>query len=316
MRRALVIAVIASAPAGVVQGVLYDTHEKTASSPTIAVEDGDVYLAWARLDRMMKFTRFELSASRGGEAYAQASQALTSRTNDPFAMVIGDGGIFLAFVDYRTAKVQLLRYEAQGKTKFKRTDTRSTQIKPRGGVSLAYDDGRLFLGYTDADDDFVRVASYKVSRSGKLSRENERKLTECETVVGSSIALRDGHLFVAWIDSDEKYMLTAYAVDKSSKGPSYRHLKNTRTEIRVNTDPMDKPGLAAAGGEVYLAYVDRNDKTAHIRFYTLDADGSLRSGGETRVNERPAQPITIVASEDKVYVALADANKDLMIAEE
>jgi hypothetical protein len=93
-------------------------------------------------------------------------------------------------------------------------------------------------------------------------------------------------------------------------------LKNTRTEIRVNTDPMDKPGLAAAGGEVYLAYVGRNDKTVHVRFYTLEADGLLRSAGETRVNERPAQPVYVAASEDKVYVALADANKDLMIAEQ
>ncbi len=316
MRRALVIAAIASALAGVVQSAIYETHEKTASSPAIAVEDGDVYLAWARLDPMIKFSRFELSASRGGEAYAQASQALTSRTNDPFAMVIGDGGIFLGFVDYRTKKVQLLRYEARGKTKFKRSDTRSTQIKTKGGVSLAFDDGRLFLGYTDADDELVRVVSYKVSRGGKISRENERKLTECETVEGSSIALQDGRLLVAWIDSDDKFMLTTYAVDKSSKGPSYRHLKNTRTEIRVNTDPMDKPALAAEGSEVYLAYVDRNDKTAHVRFYTLDADGSLRSGGSTRVNERPAQPVTVAAWEGKVYVALADANKDLMIAEQ
>ncbi|MEE9457816.1 MAG: hypothetical protein V3W11_11795 [bacterium] len=316
MLRALVIAAIASALAGVVQGVVYDTHEKTALSPAIAVEDGDVYLAWARLDPMMKFARFELSTSRGGEAYAQASQALTSRTNDPFAMVVGDGAIFLGFVDYRTAKVQLLRYAPKGKTKFKRSYTRSTQIKPKGGVSLAFDDGRLFLGYTDADDEFVRIVSYKVSRSGKISRENERKLAECETVVGSSIALHDGHLLVAWINSDEKYMLTTYAVDKSSKGPSYRHLKNTRTEIRVNTNPMDKPGLAAAGDEVYLAYVDRNDKTAHVKFYTLEADGLLRSAGETRVNERPAQPVCIAASTDKVYVALTDANKDLMIAEQ
>lgn len=316
MRRALVIAAITSGLAGVVGAVVYDTHEKTALPPTVAVEDGEVYLAWARLDRMMKFTRFELSSSRGDEAYAQASQALTSRTNDPFAMVVGDGGIFLAFVDYRTAKVQLLRYEPKGKTKFKRTDTRSTQVKPRGGVSLAYDDDRLFLGYTDGEDEFVRVVSYKVSASGKLSRENERKLTECETVLGSSIAIDNGQLLVAWIDSDKKYMLTTYAMDKSSKGPGYRHLKNTRTEIRVNTEPMDKPGLAAAGGEAYLAYVDRNDKTAHVKFYTLDADGSLRSGGETRVNERPAQPVNVAASEDKVYVALADVNKDLMVAEQ
>ena len=316
MRRALVIAILTSAWAGVVGAVVYDTHEKTALSPTIAVEDGDVYVAWARLGRMMKFSRFELSTSRGNEAYAQASQALTSRTNDPFAMVTGDDGIFLAFVDYRTAKVQLLRYEARGTTQFKRSDTRSTQIKPAGGVSLAFDDGRLFLGYTDADAEFVRIVSYKVSASGKLSRENERKLTECETVLGSSIAIDNGQLLVAWIDSDKKYMLTTYAVDKSSKGPSYGHLKNTRTEIRVNTDPMDKPGLAAAGGEVYLAYVDRNDKTAHVKFYTLEADGSLRSGGETRVNERPAQPVNVAASADKVYIALADANKDLMVAEQ
>jgi hypothetical protein len=314
VRRALVIAMLTSALAGVAGAVVYDTHEKTALSPTIAVEDGDVYVAWARLGRMMKFSRFELSASRGNEAYAQASQAMTSRTNDPFAMVTGDDGIFLAWVDYRTGKVELARYEAKGTSKFRRTDSRSTTVKPRGGVSLAYDDGRLLLGYTDNEEEFVRVVSYKVSGSGKLSRENERKLTECETVLGSSITLHDDRLLVAWIDSDKKYMLTTYAADKSSKGPSYRHLKNTRTEIRVNIEPMDKPGLAAAGGEVYLAYVDRNDKTAHVKFYMLEADGSLRSAGETRVNERPAQPVNVAASADKVYVALADVNKDLMVA--
>jgi hypothetical protein len=307
---------VASALAGVAGAAVYDTYEKTALSPTIAVEGDEVYVAWARLGRMMKFARFELSGNRGNEAYAQASQALTSRTNDPFAMVTGDGGIFLAWVDYRNGKVELARYETQGKSKFKRTDTRSTTVKARGGVSLAYDDGRLYLGYTDSEEEYVNVVSYKVSGSGKLSRENERKLTECETVLGSSIAIEGGQLLVAWIDSEKKYMLTTYAVDMSSKGPGYRHLKNTRTEIRVNTDPMDKPGLAAEDGEVYLAYVDRNDKTAHVKFYMLEDGGSLRSVGETRVNERPAQPVTVAASGEKVYVALADANKSLLVADQ
>jgi len=316
VRRALIVAIVTLTYTAVAGAVIYDTHENSASSPTIAVVDGDVYVAWARLGRMMKFARFELSASRGGEAYAQASQPLTSRTNDPFAMVVGDDGIFLAWVDYRTGKAELARYEPKGKEKFTRSDARSTQVKPKGGVSLAYGDGRLYLGYTDPDDDLVRVVSYKVSSKGKLSRENERKLAECETVVGSSIALHEGKLLVAWIDSDKKFMVTAYAAEKSSKGPSYRHLKDTRTEIRVNPDPMDKPGLTAAGGEVYLAYVNRSDKTAHVKFYTLEADGSLRSVGETRVNERPAYPVNVAASADKVYVALVDANKDLMIAEQ
>jgi len=296
---------------------VYDTHEKTALSPTIAVADGSVYLAWARLERMMKFARFELSASRGGEAHSQVSQALTSRTNDPFAMVVGEGAIFLAWVDYRTGKVALARYEPKGKEKFDCTDSRATQVKTRGGVSLAYEGGRLFLGYTDTEEDFVKIASYKVLANGKLSRENERDLKQCETVLGSSIALLEGKLIVAWIDSDKKFMLTTYAVEDSPKGPSYSHLKDTRTEIKVKeTEPMDKPGLAAAGGEVYLAYIQRNDNTARVKFYTLDADGSLRSGGEARVNERPAQPVNVAAAAGKIYVALVDVNKDIMIAEQ
>lgn len=316
MRRTLIVGVFTASLATAAGAVVYDTHEKAALSPTIAVDEGDIYLAWARLEHMMKFARFDLSASRGGEAHSQTSQALTSRTNDAFAMVVGDGAIFLAWVDSRTGKVDVARYEKKGQEKFNRSDTRSTQVRARGGVSLAYEGGRLYLGYTDAEDDLVRVVSYKVSSQGKISRENERQLKQCETVVGSSIALHEGVLVVAWIDSDKKFMLSTYAAEASSKGPSYRHLKDTRTEIRVNADPMDKPGLAAAAGEVYLAYIHPNDKTARVKFYTLEADGSLRSGGETRVNERPAQPVNVAAHEGKVYVALVDANKDIMIAEQ
>jgi hypothetical protein len=315
VRRALITAISAAVCTSFAGATVYDTYEKTALSSAIAADDAGIYLAWARLDGMMKFARFELSESRGGEAYAQASQALTSRTNDYFAMALGDGAIFLAFVDYRTGKVELLRYEPRGKDNFKRTDSRSTQVRARGGVSLAYADGRLYLGYTDAEDDFVNVVSYKVSHSGKLSRENERKLAECETVVGSAITLEGGRLVVAWVDSDKKFMLTTYGLDISSKGPSFRHLKNTRTEIRMNVDIVEKPALASAGGEVYLAYVDRNDKTAHVNFFLLDEDGSLRSAGETRVNERPVQPVGVGAFGEKVYVAVVDTNKRLLIGE-
>jgi hypothetical protein len=315
VRRALITAISTAVFTAVAVATVYDTHEKTALSPAVAADDEGVYLAWARLDGMMKFARFELSESRGDEAYAQASQALTSRTNDPFAMVLGDGSIFLAFIDYRTGKAELLNYEPKGKNDFKRKDSRSTQVQARGGLSLAYDDDRLYLGFTDAAEDYVSVVSYKVSRSGKLSRENERKLEECETVVGSAITLESGKLVVAWVDSDKKFMLTTYDLDISSKGPSYRHLKNTRTEIRVNTDILDKPALASADGEVYLAYVDRNDKTAHVNFYLMDDDGSLRSAGETRVNERPVQPAGVGAFGEKVYVAVVDANKRLLVAD-
>jgi hypothetical protein len=228
-------------------------------------------------------------------------------------MVLGDGVIFLGWVDYRSGKVELASYEEKGKESFERVDSRSTTVRPRGGVSLAYWDGRLFLGYTDGEEDVVNISSFKITGKRKLSRENERKLTECATAVGSTIAVHQGKLVVAWINSETKYMLTTYDIETSSKGCSYRHLKETRTEIPA----VDKPGLAAADGEVYLAYIDRNDKTAHVKFYLLDeADGSLVSRGETRVNERPAEPVTVAASGGKVYVALIDSNKRLLIAEE
>jgi len=312
----LVVSILLSA-ASVAGATVYDANQKVSLSPAIAVEGEDVYVAWARLERMLKIGRFTLSPVRGGEAYLQASLALTWRTNEPFALVLGKGDVFLGWVDYRSGKVELARYEEKGKESFERGDSRTTNVKPRGGVSLAYGDDRLFLGYTDGDEDIVKVVSYKVTAKGKLSRENERKLTECETAVGSSIAVHEGKLVVAWISSEKKFMLTTYDVEKSSKGCSYRHLKDTRTEIRVNTEPMDKPGLAAADGEVYLAYVDRNDKTAHVKFYVLNEDdGSLLSRGETRVNERPAEPVTVAASGGKVYVALMDSNKRLLIAEQ
>ena len=311
-----VLLAVVAAGAAVAGAGVYDANQKVSLSPAIAVDGDDIYVAWARLERMLKIGRFTLSPVHGGEAHLQASMALTSRTNEPFAMVFGDDGIFLGWVDYRTGKAELARYEIKGKDKFDRADTRSTQVRSRGGVSLAYEDRRLHLGYTDAEEDVVKVVSYKVSRKGKLSRENERKLTECETVVGSSIAVYEGKLIAAWVDSNKKFMLSAYDVEKSSKGPSYRHLKDTRTEIRVREEPMDKPALAVANGEVCLAYVDRNDRTAHVKFYTLADDGSLRSVGETRVNERPAEPVNVAASAAKVYVAFVDANKDLLIAEQ
>jgi len=315
MRRFLITGILVAA--SVAGAVVYDANEKVSLSPVIAVDGEDVYVAWARLERMLKIGRFTLSPVHGGEAHLQASLALTWRTSEPFAMVLGKGDVFLGWVDYRSGKVELARYEEKGKESFERGDSRTTNVKPRGGVSLAYGDGRLFLGYTDGEEDMVKVASFKVTSKGKLSRENERKLTECETVVGSSITVYEGKLVVAWISSEKKFMLTTYDVEKSSKGCSYRHLKDTRTEIRVNTEPMDKPGLAAADGEVYLAYVDRNDKTAHVKFYLLNEDdGSLLSRGETRVNERPAEPVTVAASGGKVYVVLVDSNKRLLIAEQ
>jgi hypothetical protein len=316
MRFSLALGVLLAVGAAVAGAGVYDANQKVSLSPAIAVDGDGIYVVWARLERMLKIGRFTLSPVHGGEAHLQASLALTSRTNDPFAVVLGDDAVVLAFVDYRTGKVELLRYDLKGKDKFERSDSRSTQVRSRGGVSLAYEDERLLLGYTDAEEDVVKVVSYKVSRKGSLSRENERKLTECETVVGSSVAVYEGKLIAAWVDSDKKFMLSTYDVEKSSKGPSYRHLKDTRTEIRVREDPMDKPALAIANGEVYFAYVDRNDRTAHVKFYTLADDGSLRSVGETRVNERPAEPVNVAAWADKVYVAMVDENKDLLIAEQ
>lgn len=317
MRRLIITLVLAAA--AVAGAKVYDANEKVSLSPTIAAQDDDIYVIWARLARTLKIGRFTLSPVHGGEAYRQASLALTWVTNDPFAMVLGDGIVYLGWVDYRSGKVELASYEEKGKESFERVDSRSTTVRPRGGVSLAYWDGRLFMGYTDGEDDVVNVATFKISHKKKLTRENERKLTECETAVGSTITVHNGKLIVAWINSETKFMLTTYDIDKSSKGCSYRHLKETRTEIRVNNDPtMDKAGLAAAeDGEVYLAYVDRNDKTAHVKFYLLDeGDGSLVSQGETRVNERPLEPVTVAAAGGKVYVALVDQNKRLLIAEE
>jgi hypothetical protein len=316
MRRlVMTLVLLAAAVAG---ATVYDANQKISLTPAVAARGDDVYVAWARLERMLKIGRFTLSPVHGGEAYLQASLALTWRTNDPFAMVLGDETVYLGWVDYRSGKVELASYEEKGKESFERVDSRSTTARPRGGVSLAYWDGRLFLGYTDGEEDVVNVASFKISKKGNISRENERKLTECETAVGSTITIYEGKLIVAWVDSDTKFILTTYDIEKSSKGCSYRHLKDTRTEVRVNTAPVvDKPGLAAADGEVYLAFIDRNDKTAHVKFYLLDeADGSLMSRGETRVNERPEEPVTVAAAGGKVYVALIDSNKRLLIAEE
>lgn len=316
MRRLLITGILVAASVG--GAMVYDAHEKVALTPAVAADGDDVYVAWARLERMLKIGRFTLSPVHGGEAHLQASLALTWRTNEPFSLVLGKkDDLHLGWVDYRSGKVELASYEKKGKESFERVDSRSTSVRSRGGASLAYWDGRLFLGYTDEKEDIVKIVSFKITSKGKISQENERKLTECETAVGSAITVYEGKLIVAWINSDKKYMLTTYDIEKSSKGCSYRHLKETRTEIRVNTDPMDKPGLAAADGEVCLAYVDRNDKTAHVKFYALDeADGSLLSRGETRVNERPAAPVTVAASGGKVYVALVDSNKRLLIAEE
>jgi hypothetical protein len=42
----------------------------------------------------------------------------------------------------------------------------------------------------------------------------------------------------------------------------------------------------------------------------------LRSAGETRVNERPIQPVGVGAWGGKVYVAVVDVNKSLLLAEQ
>jgi hypothetical protein len=317
VRRLLILGTVAVMSAVAAFATVYDANQKVSLTPVIAVRGDDIFVAWARLERMLKFGRFTLSPVHGGEAHLQASVPMTSRTNETFAMAMDeDKSTFLAWVDYGSGKVELAHYKIKGKEDFVRSDSRNTSIRTRGGVSLAYADDRLFVGYTDDEKDQVRVASYKVSSKGKLTRENERNLTECETVVGSSIALSGDTLVVAWMNSEKKFMLTTYAVEKSSKGPTFRHLKDTRTEIRARTDPMDKPGLAALGDEIYLGYVDRNDKTARVKFYQLNDNGSTKSAGETRVNERPAESITVAASADKVYVALVDDKNRLLIAEQ
>ncbi|UCH77852.1 MAG: hypothetical protein JSU81_09015, partial [Candidatus Coatesbacteria bacterium] len=103
-----VLATVAVASAG---AAVFDANQKISLSPAIAAAEGDVFVAWARLERMLKLGRFKLSPVHGGEAHLEASMALTSRTDNPFAMVWGDGALFLGWIDYRTGKAELARYK-------------------------------------------------------------------------------------------------------------------------------------------------------------------------------------------------------------
>jgi len=87
MRRLCVLGVILVAAAAA--ALVYDTHEEASLAPAIAVDGDDIYVAFARLDRTLKFGQYTLSPLRGGEAFVQASQPMTARTNNPFALAVG-----------------------------------------------------------------------------------------------------------------------------------------------------------------------------------------------------------------------------------
>jgi len=298
--------------------LIYDASEKVSLAPTIAFDGDDCYIAWARYDRTLKFGRFTLSPAQGGQANLQGAMPMTSRTNDPFALALGGGEIFLAWVDYQTGKATVARYTiGANKDKFENAATKVTSLKPQGGVSLACDGSRLYLGYTDGVDKIMKVMSLSAAQKGKLTLETERKLPECETVVGSSVAVCKGTLVACWVNADKKILLTTYKIEESSKGTAFTFLRETRTEIRAMTEPfVDRPVVTAAEGEVYLAFVDKSDKTVHVNFYELKEDGALKLTGETRISERPTQPLGVgVDKNGKVFVAFVDQNKNLLVAD-
>ena len=307
-----ILAVAAAAGAFV-----YDANTKVALAPAVTSDGENIYVAFARLDRSLKLGRFTLSNTQAGpQANLEAAANLTSRTNDPFALAWGDGTLFLAWTDYQSGKANVASFAVGSKDKLNFGGTRSTSIKSRGGVSLAYDKNRLYVGYTDATEDLVKVATFKVA-GGKLTQESERKLVECATVVGGAVAVSEGTLAVAWVNADKKIIITTYGLEESSKGMNYTFARETRTELKALTEPfVDRPALATAEGEIDLAYVDKTDKTPHVNFYTIQADGFLKSAGETRINVKAGAPVGITALKGgKNYVAVVDTNEALFIAD-
>lgn len=296
----------------------YDASISVAVAPAIAIQDDDVYVAFARIDRTLKIGRFELAdkARTGPTADLEVGAPLSSRTNDPFAMVVGDAGMFLGWTDDATGKAMLARF-AVSKNKIAYINNRTTSFKANGGVSLGLDGNRLYCGYTDSGEGAVKIMSFSVG-GNKITQENERKLTECATVVGSAITVYKGTLLVAWINSDKKYVITTYKISESSKGAGYEFLKDTRTDIKAMTDSpfMDRPALSAAEGEITLGYVDKLDKSPRVSFFLLKEDGSLKSSGETRVSMKAGMPIGVAAaSGGKYYIAAADTEKALFICD-
>jgi len=296
----------------------YDASIKVVVAPAIAVDGDDIYVGFARLDRTLKLGRFSLAdkGKTGPMANLDVGAPLSSKTSDPFAMVVGDAGLFLGWTDESTGKVTLARFTVS-KSKITFVANRTTSIKAVGGVSLALDGDRLFCGYTDGEDKMVKVMSFAVG-GNKITQENERKLTECATVLGGSVAVYKGMLFAAWINSDKKIVVTTYRIEDSSKGASYAFLKDTRTEIKAITDSpfIDRPVLSAAEGEITLGYIDKLDKSPRVNFYLLKEDGALKSTGEARVNLKAGMPIGVAATTGgKYYVAAADTNKALFICD-
>lgn len=304
---ALVLAVAAAYAA------VYDVNEKAALGPALAVSGDDFFVAFARLEHSIKLSRYEIKGA-GRQVFPRQETPLTSRTNDPLGIAVSGGTAFLAWKDHQNGKVQIAVYDVSG-DKISRLTSRMTNIKPQGGVSLAYEGDRLYLGYTDGEEKVVKVATFDVGAGGKLAAASERKLADCETVVGASIAVYRGTLAVAWVNADKKIVLTTYKIEAA--GPTFSFLKENRTEIKAKTEPeIDRPSLAAAEGEFYLAYVDRNDKTIHINFYQLRDDGAMKLTGEARVNERPFGVVSVAAAPaGKFFVAFTDENKNLLLSD-
>ncbi len=306
IRQVLTLVVFCAVAGEAFAGVTYGSSLESPGTPAVTVYDGDVYIAWARLDYTLKFGRFELKA--GDKLSLGEAESLSDRTGNALGLSVADENLLLAWAD-SDGNVRLAYYKLTSKGKFKFVDRKGVGERSSAGVSVAVVGDRGYIGFVGKKKNRVKVAVYDLGKS-RPKRKNVIELTDCETNWPCSIAIVDDTLVVAWLNDKNKLVLTTYEIKESSKGTKFSYVKEHPTEERLSA----QPALAAGVGEVLAGYVDRDDRYIHMRYYAVESDMSLKAGTKIRVSEKPETSIALAVDEnDKIYVGFIDDDNEIAL---
>ncbi len=307
MRHISFCLIVFTALAGTVYAAMtYESNEESPGTPAVAVYDGDVYIAWARRDLTLKFGLFELKGS--GDLWLDESESLSDRTANALGLSISDDKLLMAWGD-ADGNVDLAYYKLKSAGDFKFVDKKGIGKKSSGGASVAIAGNRGYIGYVDSKDARVTVAVYDLGKK-KAKRKNIIELPECETNYPCSIGVVNDVLVVAWVNKKAKLSLTTYEIKGSTKDTKLTYVKEYPTEDRLAA----QPALAVAGGEVLVAYVDRDDLYIHMRYFSVESDMSLSEGTELRVSERPSTSVALALDENEnIYAVYIDEDGEIAL---
>lgn len=302
----LITLVVYSIPAFAVN---YGSYLETPGSPAICIADGDLFIAWARLDHSLKMGYFTLKTSGGKEIVQEEVESLSDRTDSPLAVVSDGKKLALVWSDAQKDEIYLAYYKLKKGNKFEYVDMKKTGEKSVDGVSAYLYGDDLVIGFTDSKDDATKIITYSLAKK-RPKRGIQRKLTECPTTSRSAMTIAQDIMMVEWEDEDNDMHLTTYTITDSSKGLAFEYLKDY--PLNVNTNEF--VSVTGKDNEFFVGYVDSNDKYMHVKSYNIEADKTLTSGSSIRITEKPASSFSLAVDDNgNIYTAYRDRDNEINI---